>query len=173
LLKPAPESPSSCRTTPLDSAIVARRAQSVDDVAQQGLLERSATGLRERALERVAGQLVYERALRRDHECRRARHGDALAEQAGDQHEEYAEQQNQMKQPAHPIEARAKCGQRAHSTPTSIVHESVPLKGTASSVALKTNPAKSNDDDRDQRHDQKGLRGQIDLADVLLKRWSR
>ena len=78
----------------LDPAVGARGAQRVDHVAQRRLLDPGAASARERALERIAGELIDERALRRDHERGPARDEHALAEQARD-HDQQQEEQEQ------------------------------------------------------------------------------
>jgi hypothetical protein len=72
----------------LDPLVVSRGTQRVDDVAHESFLQRRSLRSSERALQRVAGELVDEHAARLNDERCRSRYEDALAEGADDEQHE-------------------------------------------------------------------------------------
>jgi hypothetical protein len=87
-----------------DTLIVARRANRIDDVAQQRFLQLEALCLGERTLERVAGKLIDECALRRDDERRGGGHRNALTGETRHQDEKKADQEHEVQHAPNSIE---------------------------------------------------------------------
>ena len=116
-----------------DAVVVARGTQRIDDVADERLLERRALRLGDRTLERVTGELIDERAARRDDQRRRAGDQDTLADRGDDQQQENAEQQNQVQEAAQSIETTPNPRHDPQRPRTSVpVHSSLPLQGALS-----------------------------------------
>ena len=89
-----------------DAVVVAGGIDRIDDVAQQRFGRRLAQGLGDRALERVAGELLDQRALRRDDERRLVRdERDRPGEERADDREDQ-QQQQQVQDLAQAVEAQ-------------------------------------------------------------------
>ena len=127
----------------LDALVVARGTQRVDDVAHERLLQRHSLRSSERALKRVAGQLIDEHAARLDDERGRSRYEDPPAEGADDEQQEQAQQQDQVQQAPQPIEATPDT-RHDSQRPRAIVlvHVSFLKKSPTDRAASTTNPAR-------------------------------
>ena len=123
-----------------DALVVARGAEPVDDVAHERLLPGRTLRFGDRALERVAAQLIDQRALRRDDERRGIRNQHSLANHTDEQQQEQAEQEYQVQQAAQPIEAAPNPRHDSHR-PRAIVpiHVSLPCEGAQRLSSINDN----------------------------------